>query len=135
MGAEPVGRDQGYSRDNPCPICEGWDSLARGNGHRCYGFLSTDGSFGRCSREECAGILPFEARTGCYVHKLTGDCACGVRHDRAPRTSTHLTVIERRDRSRRLMGKKDYPVKDEAGTLAAIHRRSDYDGGGKSVAW
>ena len=91
MGAEAVRRDQRYTRDNPRPICDGWDRMARGTGRRCHGFLAADGSFARCRREEQAGTRPIEVGTGCYVRKLTGDRACGVRHDPTPRDAVRLS--------------------------------------------
>jgi Toprim domain len=64
-----------------CPVCGGHDGLARGEGRRCYGFVSGDGRFARCSREELAGMLQQETRTGQFVHYLAGRCRCGLRHN------------------------------------------------------
>jgi hypothetical protein len=67
-----------------CPICGGHDGLARGKGRRCYGFVSGDGRFARCSREELAGMLQQETRTGLFVHYLAGPCRCGLPHNDRP---------------------------------------------------
>jgi hypothetical protein len=42
--------------------------------------MSEDHEWARCTREEHAGSAPFEERTRAYIHKLVGDCKCGVRH-------------------------------------------------------
>jgi hypothetical protein len=78
-------RYQRFSREHPCPICGGFDTEPRGEGRRCFGFLSTDGDFAHCTREECAGGLPLNADSSTYPHILRGDCACGVRHLVRPR--------------------------------------------------
>lgn len=81
MPAERVRRDRRYAKEHPCPICGGWDAEQRGQGRRCHGYLSADGRYARCSREEHATILPFESASGCYVHRLDGDCRCGLHHN------------------------------------------------------
>ncbi|HKZ20436.1 MAG TPA: hypothetical protein VJQ57_10025, partial [Acidimicrobiia bacterium] len=73
-------RYQRFSREHPCPICGGFDTEPRGEGRRCFGFLSSDGDFAHCTREERAGRLPLNADSSTYPHILSGDCACGVRH-------------------------------------------------------
>lgn len=78
--ATGVRPEQRYSPSSPCPICGGHDQKRRGEGARCYGFLSDDGEWARCTREELAGGAPFDERSGAYVHKLAGDCKCGARH-------------------------------------------------------
>lgn len=72
------------SPTRPCPICGGHDRLPRGNGERCYGFLSEDGRWAHCTRDEHAGGLEQNQESGTYAHKLVGDCRCGVRHDPSP---------------------------------------------------
>ena len=78
--AAGVRPEQRFSPSRPCPVCGGHDRAARGNGARCYGFLSDDGEWARCTREEFAGDAPLDERSGAYVHKLTGNCKCGARH-------------------------------------------------------
>lgn len=74
-----VSRGQRYTRDQPCWICGGCESDPRGQSRRCIGFLSADGRYARCSREEQAGALQPDS-TGCYLHRLDGSCRCGTNH-------------------------------------------------------
>jgi putative DNA primase/helicase len=69
-----------FTSSFPCLVCGGHDGLPKGHGRRCYGFLSGDGRFARCSREEHAGALQADPETGLFVHCLDGDCRCGARH-------------------------------------------------------
>jgi hypothetical protein len=66
-----------FTKSFPCPICGGHDGLARGQGIRCFGFLS--GNYARCTREEHSGKLA-QNRDGTYSHRLEGDCLCGQPH-------------------------------------------------------
>jgi hypothetical protein len=75
-----VGSAQRYRSNRPCPICGGWYTLP--HGRRCWGFLSGDGSFARCTRSEYAGALDID-RAGGYAHRLDGPCRCGLLHDGA----------------------------------------------------
>ena len=75
---------QRFTKQNPCPICGGYESLPRGNGARCWGFLSEDGEWVHCVREEFAGDLGQHAKSGAYAHRLRGDCRCGASHDKRP---------------------------------------------------
>lgn len=72
--------NQRFSKERPCPICEGFDSVARGQGERCFGFLSNDGNWAHCTREENAGSLQINPESQTYAHLLQGDCKCGRRH-------------------------------------------------------
>ncbi|MBA3616783.1 MAG: AAA family ATPase [Rubrobacteraceae bacterium] len=72
--------EQRFTAERPCPICGGHDRKRRGEGVRCYGFLSDDGEWAHCTREEHAGGLERNAGSDAYPHKLTGDCKCGARH-------------------------------------------------------
>ena len=40
-----------WTKNNPCPICGGWQSAPRGLGIRCHGFQLDDNTV-LCSREE-----------------------------------------------------------------------------------
>ena len=75
-----VDEKQRYTASDPCPICGGYPGEARGNGHRCHGFYSSDGMFALCSREELAGEIQAGADSGTYPHLLIGECSCGSRH-------------------------------------------------------
>lgn len=79
-----VNTSQRYTRSRTCPICGGFDQAPRGQGARCFGFLSEDGHWAHCTREEQAGQVPFNANSETYAHLLKGDCYCGVRHDPNP---------------------------------------------------
>ena len=77
-----VSRDQRFTRNRRCPICGGCESDDRGKGKRCTGFLSTDGAWCHCSREEHAGDLDQDdAQT--YSHRMRGPCNCGETHGEA----------------------------------------------------
>ena len=73
-------RPQRFTRNSPCPVCGGFDEAPRGKGMRCYGFLSEDGSFAHCTREEQAGALPRNPGSQTFAHKLEGPCKCGKTH-------------------------------------------------------
>jgi len=71
---------QRFTAESPCPVCGGHDGDPRGNGVRCYGFLSDDGVFAHCSREEYAGEAAHHEGSQTYSHLLVGSCSCGKRH-------------------------------------------------------
>ena len=79
-----VHSSQRFTRHQPCPICAGFDDAPRSKGVRCFGFLSDDGGYAHCSREEFAGGLRFSENSQTFAHKLEGDCRCGTRHDPSP---------------------------------------------------
>jgi hypothetical protein len=72
-----------FNRSRRCPICNGYDGQERGIGKRCHGFLSDDGEWAHCAREEYAGSLEMKTNNT-YAHRLVGDCKCGTRHDPSP---------------------------------------------------
>src|SRR5215471_5232112 len=78
----PTVQVQRFTRSFPCPICGGGANDPKGRGKRCAGFLSSDGRFARCTREEYAGTLPLDLDTEppTFLHFLEGDCLCGVSH-------------------------------------------------------
>ena len=90
-----VTRTQRFRRDHPCPICGGYD-LA-GKGYRCWGFLSGDGRYAHCTRQEYAGYL-FRGKDGAYAHYLTGYCRCGESHGESPLPPVKCHVPERTDK-------------------------------------
>jgi hypothetical protein len=77
---------QRFNRAHPCPVCHGWESQQRGEGERCHGFLSDDGNYAHCAREQFAGRLSINTESSTYPHLLEGDCKCGHRHDGASAT-------------------------------------------------
>ena len=72
--------EQRFTRRNPCPVCDGYPELPQHRGTRCWGFLSSDGEWAHCTREEYADGLDFNDLSNTYAHRLDGDCACGVTH-------------------------------------------------------
>lgn len=91
-----------FSGSKPCPVCGGTDGDRRGQGTRCHGFLSSDGDWVHCSREEFAGRAQFEAKTTTYLHRARGKCPCGEEHARgedapaqAPRRPRKIAQVYR----------------------------------------
>ncbi len=86
-----VSSRQRHTRQRPCKVCDGYDSMPRGQGKRCSGFISDDGEYEHCSREELAGDV-VQDDGGTYAHKMHGACRCGTTHneDNRPR----MDVIE-----------------------------------------
>lgn len=79
-----ISAGQRFTRQHPCPVCGGHEALPRGHQERCWGFLSDDGKWAHCTRDDLAGGLPQNSASDTYAHRLDGDCACGVRHDARP---------------------------------------------------
>ena len=82
---------QRFTRDRPCPICGGWQRQERGNGKRCHGYLSQDGEYCFCTREDHGGELNDNANL--YTHKMYGACRCGSEHNPA-RESEYEAVYD-----------------------------------------
>lgn len=68
--SEMILRQQRWSKDRPCPICGGYPSLPQGKGERCYGYLSSDGKYAHCTREEYANGIPQNPSSNTYPHNL-----------------------------------------------------------------
>ena len=71
---------QRFKRDHPCPVCGGHEGLPQGQGRRCYGFISDDGLYAHCTREDYAGNLEQNTNSNTYAHYLNGNCGCGEVH-------------------------------------------------------
>ncbi len=123
-GATPsISSEQRATAAHPCPICGGHDRSKRGEGERCYGFLSDDGKWAHCTRDEHAGDLNKNLKSDTYAHRLEGDCKCGVRHGFAP-TAEHSSHPRKREgKSRRIV--KTYDYQDERGNL--LHQTVRYE--------
>jgi putative DNA primase/helicase len=120
-----VTRTARFRKSSPCPICNGFDEAPRGTGQRCYGFLSDDGLYAHCTREESAGRLRLNADSQTYAHRLRGDCPCGGRHDPTPAVRPRLS--RRAGALRRQVAVYEYV--DEQGTLLyQVVRFVDLDG-------
>jgi hypothetical protein len=70
-----------FTKTRPCPICNGYDGMKRGSGKRCFGFLSDDGNYAHCTRDEFSGGLPLITNSETYAHLLYGACKCGTEHN------------------------------------------------------
>ena len=115
---------QRFKKNSPCPICSGYDGELRGRGVRCFGFVSADGSWAHCTREEHAGGLALNSGSNTYAHRLAGDCDCGSRHDPYPRSRK-----EEAKRSKTFVAAYDY--RDEVGVLSYQVLRYRYDDNGE----
>lgn len=98
-----------FKKGSPCPVCGGYDQQGRGKGKRCFGFLSEDGKYAHCTREEYAYGLPFKAGSNSYAHLLDGECHCGTTHNysgsasRSSGGSVILTAYDYRDENGELL--------------------------------
>jgi hypothetical protein len=95
---------QRHSKSRPCPICGGTPNDQRGKSKRCHGFVSADGAWAHCTREEHAGALVPNSESETYAHRLEGDCKCGQSHGGRQTTAK--------------IAEAEYDYRDEAGTLA-----------------
>lgn len=118
MAATPISPAQRFTRARPCPVCGGHADLPHGKGVRCYGFLSSDGDYAHCTREDLAGGIAPDKDGQTYAHWLRGGCRCGQRHGEA--APPRLTVV--RGTAREVAR---YPYRDAAGTELYHVRRYD----------
>lgn len=81
-----VNKKKRFSSSFRCPVCGGYPDLPRGQGERCHGFISADGKWAHCSREELAGGLPINPNSNTYTHLMNGNCKCGRTHGPAIET-------------------------------------------------
>lgn len=54
--------------------------MPQGKGVRCWGYLSADGAYAHCTRDDLAGQLPRHPDAQTYAHRLSGPCRCGTTH-------------------------------------------------------
>jgi putative DNA primase/helicase len=133
MTASGVSGDQRFRRGVSCPICGGSEEDDRGSGKRCFGFISGDGLYAHCTKEELAGGLPQNPNSQTFAHKLKGQCKCGREHGPAE------PIKPRRVTKSRGPIEQEYDYRDESGTLlfqvvrykskAFIQRRPNGKGG------
>lgn len=96
--------------------------MPQGQGIRCAGFLSDDGNYAHCTREEYAGALrPTSATPTTYAHRLTGPCHCGVTHNSTQQSSPIANAS-----SRESVRVTRYRAINADGILLGIHGRRDY---------
>lgn len=101
---------QPHTAERPCPICQGHDKLPKHRGIRCFGFISEDGDYAHCTRDELAGPLEQHPSARTYAHRLTGDCKCGTSH--GERAEVHDIGKARRART-----VAEYDYTDETGAV------------------
>ncbi len=104
-----VRNEQRFAQGRRCPICDGADRDPRGSSRRCSGYVSSDGTYAHCSREEQAGTLPLEDNGTTYAHRLAGPCRCGAQHGEATTSAPAGANVNRRI-------VETYPYKLEDGT-------------------
>jgi 5S rRNA maturation endonuclease (ribonuclease M5) len=130
-----------FSPDLLCPVCGGHPKLPQGRGIRCAGFLSDDGGWAHCTREEHAGAIPLDEKTNppSYAHCLHRQaterepdplCRCGKSHGTpkphsAARVSATAPVTKR----------TPWSITDRHGAVVGIHERVDRADGSKSFVW
>mgnify|MGYP001210178078 CR=1 FL=1 len=114
MSSQQVRPEQRFSQSNPCPICRGHKDMPHRQALRCWGFMSDDGEYAHCSREEQAGQLERNPSSSTFAHRLEGDCHCGVRHGNE--INNLSSPISRETRDKTLEATYDY--RDEDGKLA-----------------
>jgi hypothetical protein len=95
------------TRRAPCPICQGHRDMPPGKGVRCFGFVSDDGTYAHCTRDELAGGMP-QHKDATYVHRLAGPCKCGATHGEA--------VVEIGSAAREIVATYDYT--DPSGAIS-----------------
>lgn len=103
---------QRFRRSLPCPICGGHNELPHGRGVRCAGFISGDGEWAYCTREEFAGPLMPNPKTNppAYAHRLHALCFCGTVHAIPHEPVTSFAPVSRRDYIPRFPGhEKQHP--------------------------
>jgi hypothetical protein len=71
---------QRYSGGRTCPICNGSEDDRRGEGKRCYGFISGDGEWAHCTRDDGGRTAKYHPGSGTYSHSRNGECKCGKVH-------------------------------------------------------
>ncbi len=136
-----IGMDsaQRFKRDRPCPICGGHPDLPQHEGRRCYGYLSDDGRYAHCTREEHADRLGRNGNSDTFAHHLMGDCRCGVTHgERAParphaKGSRPPPSVDSYRHPKWGRPSQLWPYRNADGELACYVARWDRPGGGKEI--
>lgn len=118
-----ITQQQRFTRDHRCPVCGGYETLERGTGRRCYGFLSESGDWAHCTRPEYARGLVVHPGSETFAHRLTGECKCGQTHDAVPPLPAGMGAAHwRRRTTEQQLGSWDctYTYRDASGT--PLHR-------------
>ena len=120
-----------FRPEQPCPVCGGHADLHQGEGRRCYGFISDDGLYAHCTRDEYAGDLDRNGNSDTYAHHLEGGCHCGKVHGIVPGVSQDApSVHSYRDRR---LGQPDqlWAYRHAGGEVAGYAARWDRPDGGR----
>lgn len=119
-----VSPQQRYNNYHRCPICDGHANMPQGKGIRCAGFLSQDGEYAYCTREEKAGSLElnYDVSPAAYLHKMHGPCNCGVQHGAdlsivpPSKLRKEASSMRKNDSNRRVVN--EYTYYDRTGRVA-----------------
>src|SRR6266700_6633383 len=120
-----VSSQQRYNKYRPCPICGGHANLPQGKSERCAGFLSSDGKYAFCTREEQAGTLEphKDIEPASYMHLLHGPCDCGIQHGAATSHTYYTKSKQKEDAYGRIVA--TYSYQDISGRL--LYQSVRYD--------
>lgn len=106
-----VATQQRFTRTGrSCPICDGHKDKKQGHGERCAGYLSGDGEYAFCTREEYAGQLERNENTSpaAFCHKLYGPCKCGITHNPAKPSPASNGHKRQQTGEKRIIAEFDY---------------------------
>jgi Virulence-associated protein E len=98
-----------FKGDFACPVCKGTEDEHRGQGTRCFGYLSGNSIF--CTREDHANQAPFVPSASGYRHNAKGPCPCGQEHSPVDPPPGHKSKRAYRPIDR------VYPYRDAAGKV------------------
>ena len=79
-----------FRHGNTCPVCGGCEEEPRGNGTRCFGFIS--GEWVHCTRPDFSSGCDFHTGSDTFSHRLKGKCRCGVEHNPADPSDAQKTL-------------------------------------------
>ena len=131
---------QRFKLDRPCPVCAGHEDMPHRERSRCYGFLSDDGLYAHCTREEYAGELGRNEGSNTFAHRLEGVCRCGKIHGSESKAPQPVLKTSKGTPSvysyrHRIWGQpsKLWTYWHANGELAGYTARWDGPGGGKVI--
>jgi len=128
---EAVPRERRFVDGRRCPICGGSDNDARGYHMRCHGFVSGDGGYVHCAREEKSPGIDRNA-AGLFAHRLDGECKCGISHDGTPPEISDADVDAARPTNSRVYAQYEY-VDEKGVKLFRVIRFKDEFRDGKTT--
>ena len=128
---EAVPRERRFVDGRRCPICGGADNDSRGYHMRCHGFVSGDGNYVHCAREEKSPGIDRNA-AGLFAHRLNGACKCGMTHDGTPPEISDADVEAARPTYSKVYAQYDY-VDEKGIKLFRVIRFKDEFRDGKTT--